>query len=61
MAGTKKGKKYIVVFQDEEGNVLKTAFVSDEEADLPPDVPEKKGESAHHEIKFQAGIKRFPV
>ena len=53
MAGTKKGKKYIVVFQDEEGNVLKTAFVSDEEAALPPDVPEKKGESAHHEIKFQ--------
>ena len=53
MAGTKKGKKHIVVFQDEEGNVLKTAFVSDEEAALPPDVPEKRGESAHHEIKFQ--------
>lgn len=53
MAGTKKGKKHIVVFQDEEGNVLKTAFVSDEEAALPPEMPEKKGESAHHEIKFQ--------
>lgn len=53
VAGTKKGKKHIVVFQDEEGNVLKTSFVSDEEAALPPDMPEKKGESAHHEIKFQ--------
>lgn len=53
MAGTKKGKKHIVVFQDEEGNVLKTAFVSDKEAAIPPEMPEKRGETAHHEIKFQ--------
>lgn len=53
MAETKKAKKHIVVFQDEEGNVLKTSFVSHEEAALPPEMPEKKGESAHHEIKFQ--------
>lgn len=53
MAETKKVKKHIVVFQDEEGNVLKTSFVSHEEAALPPDMPEKRGESAHHEIKFQ--------
>ena len=53
MAETKKAKKHIVVFQDEEGNVLKTSFVSHEEAALPPDMPEKKGESVHYEIKFQ--------
>ena len=53
MAETKKTKKHIVVFQDEEGNVLKTSFVSHEEAALPPEMPEKRGESAHHEIKFQ--------
>lgn len=52
LAGAGKGKKHIVVFQDEEGNVLKTAFVSDGESVLPPDMPEKKGESIHHEIKF---------
>ena len=53
MAETKKAKKHIVVFQDEEGNVLKTSFVSHEEAALPPEMPEKRGESVHHEIKFQ--------
>lgn len=53
MAETKKVKKHIVVFQDEEGNVLKTSFVSHEEAALPPEMPQKKGESAHYEIKFQ--------
>ena len=53
MAGAKKEKKHIVVFQDEEGNVLKTSFVSHEEAALPPEMPEKRGESVHHEIKFQ--------
>lgn len=53
MAETKKAKKHIVVFQDEEGNVLKTSFVSHEEGALPPEMPEKRGESAHHEIKFQ--------
>ena len=51
MAGAKKEKKHIVVFQDEEGNVLKTSFVSHEEAALPPEMPEKRGESVHHEIK----------
>lgn len=53
MAETKKAKKHIVVFQDEEGNVLRTSFVSHKEAALPPEMPEKKGKSAHHEIKFQ--------
>ena len=53
LADTKKAKKHIVVFQDEEGNVLKTSFVSHEEAALPPEMPEKRGESVHHEIKFQ--------
>ena len=53
MAGAKKEKKHIVVFQDEEGNVLKTSFVSHEEEAIPPELPEKKGESEHHEIKFQ--------
>ena len=52
LAETKKAKKHIVVFQDEEGNVLKTSFVSHEEAALPPEMPEKRGESVH-EIKFQ--------
>lgn len=53
MAGAKKEKKHIVVFQDEEGNVLKTSFVSHEEEAIPPELPQKKGESEHHEIKFQ--------
>ena len=53
MAGAKKEKKHIVVFQDEEGNVLKTSFVSHEEEAVPPELPKKKGESEHHEIKFQ--------
>ena len=53
MAGAKKEKKHIVVFQDEEGNVLKTSFVSHEEEAIPPELPEKKGELEHHEIKFQ--------
>ena len=43
LAETKKAKKHIVVFQDEEGNVLKTSFVSHEEAALPPEMPEKTG------------------
>lgn len=53
MADIKKSKKHIVVFQDEEGNVLKTSFVCHEEAALPPEMPEKRGESVHHEIKFK--------
>ena len=53
MAGARKEKKHIVVFQDEEGNVLKTSFVSHEEEAIPPKLPEKKGESEHHEVKFQ--------
>ena len=45
-------KKYIVVFQDEDGNVLKTSFVSEGEAASPPEVPAKKGETEHHETVF---------
>lgn len=45
-------KKYIVVFQDENNEVLKTAFVPEGGTAQPPDVPRKKGETAHHEIIF---------
>ena len=45
-------KKYIVVFQDEDGNVLKTSFVPEGEAASPPEVPAKKGETEHHETVF---------
>ena len=51
MAGAKKEKKHIVVFQDEEGNVLKTSFVSHEEEAIPPELPKKKGD----------GTRIFPV
>ncbi len=53
MSDYKKGKKHIVVFQDEEGNVLKTSFVPHKEAADPPDMPEKKQELEHSEIRFQ--------
>lgn len=49
----KTGKKHIVVFQDETGNVLKTSFVSHGKKADPPEIPAKKGETAHHEIVFQ--------
>ena len=49
----KTAKKHIVVFQDETGNVLKTAFVSHGKKAEPPEIPSKKGETAHHEIVFQ--------
>ena len=45
-------KKYIVVFQDEDGNVLKTSFVPEGEAASPPEVPAKKGETEHYETVF---------
>lgn len=45
-------KKYIVVFQDENNEVLKTTFVPEGGTAQPPDVPRKKGETAHHEIIF---------
>lgn len=45
-------KKYIVVFQDENREVLKTTFVPEGGTAQPPDVPLKKGETAHHEIVF---------
>ena len=51
--GKKKiAKKHIVVFQDEEGNVLKTAFVSHGKNAEPPEIPEKKDETEHHESIF---------
>ena len=48
----KTGKKHIVVFQDEGGNVLKTAFVSHGKDAEPPEIPSKKSESEHHEMTF---------
>ncbi len=45
-------KKYIVVFQDEDGNVLKTSFVPEGEAASPPEISEKKGETEHYETLF---------
>ncbi len=53
MAEKRVKKKYIVVFQDEEGNVLKTAFTASGETAEAPDVPKKKSESEHHEVLFQ--------
>ena len=53
MAEKKKvKKKYIVVFQDEDNTVLKTAFVPAGETAHPPDVPAKKGETEHQETIF---------
>lgn len=51
---TKKGntKKHVVVFQDEEGNVIKTSFVSHGEIPALPEMPEVKQELAHHRILF---------
>ena len=46
MAEKKKtGKKYIVVFQDEENTVLKTAFVAEGDGAQPPEISAKKGET----------------
>lgn len=57
MAGKKIGKNHIVVFQDEEGNVLKTAFVAHGQEAVPPEVPAKmpvkKGDAAHYERHFK--------
>ena len=53
MAEKKKtGKKYIVVFQDEENTVLKTAFMAEGDGAQPPEISAKKGETAHHEVVF---------
>lgn len=48
----KQKKNHIVVFQDDSGNVIKTAFVTHGQKADPPEVPEKNGESAHHEFLF---------
>lgn len=52
MAKRQTKKKYIVVFQDEEGKVLGTSFVEEGTGAEPPAVPEKKGETEHHETVF---------
>ena len=44
--------KHVVVFQDEEGNVLKTSFVIHGESAIPPHLPAKKGEEEHYLILF---------
>ena len=53
MADGKKKQKHIVVFQDDEGNVIKTSFVSHGEAADLPEMPAKKGDLGHYEILFQ--------
>ena len=45
MPKRKVGKSYIVVFQDEEGNVLKTAFVEAGKSAKAPEIPKKKSET----------------
>lgn len=45
-------KKYIVVFQDEDNTVLKTAFVPEGDSVQPPELPAKKGETKHYETVF---------
>lgn len=45
-------KKYIVVFQDEDNTVLKTAFVPEGDSVQPPELPAKKGETKHYEMVF---------
>ena len=52
MAKRQTKKKYIVVFQDEEGKVLATSFVEEGSQAQPPAVPEKRGETARHETVF---------
>lgn len=52
MPKRKVGKSYIVVFQDEEGNVLKTAFVEAGKSAKAPEIPKKKSETEHHEVVF---------
>lgn len=52
-------KKYIVVFQDEDGTVLKTAFVLEQEAAVPPDLPAKKTASGHYERVFVGWTEDF--
>lgn len=60
MAQKKKlQKKYIVVFQDEDGTVLKTAFVPEQEAAAPPELPAKKRERAHYERIFAGWTEDF--
>jgi len=52
MTASKKTQQHIVVFRDEDGSVLKTAFVVHGRPADPPPVADKKGETAHHEIRF---------
>lgn len=52
MAVKKKKQQHIVVFQDEAGNVIKTAFVPHGESVDPPNLPESKGTEGHYEIVF---------
>lgn len=53
MAESKRVKKHIVVFQDQDGQVLRTSLAGHGQAVEPPEVPAKIGESDHHEILFQ--------
>lgn len=53
MAEKRKGKKnYVVVFQDEYGNVKKTSFVAEGDMAIPPEMPVKKEETEHFEMIF---------
>lgn len=48
----RKAKQHIVVFQDENGTVIRTSFVADGGSAEAPEVTEKLFETAHHELRF---------
>ncbi len=53
MAEKKRVQNHIIVFQDQEGKVIKTSFVAHGLAADPPELPRKIGETDHHETLFQ--------
>lgn len=52
-------KKHIVVFQDDEGNVLKTSFVPHGGSAVPPEIEVKKNAAEHHEYLFSGWDQDF--
>lgn len=52
-------KKHIVVFQDDEGNVLKTSFVPHGGSAVPPEIEVKKNVAEHHEYLFSGWDQDF--
>ena len=52
MAEGKKKQQHIVVFQDEKGKVIKTAFAVHGESVTAPDLPGSKGSQGHYDLVF---------